>query len=259
MDKVRAKKFLGQHFLRDENIAKKIAETLQPYSPKNVLEIGPGMGVLSKYLIEQYPNVHVVELDRDSVSYLDKHFPKLSGKIHSGDFLKMSLEGLFDGEEFAVIGNFPYNISSQILFKAVDNRERIPLFAGMFQREVAQRVTAQPGSKTYGILSVLSQAWYETEYLFTVSEGVFDPPPKVKSGVLRMVRKPEISLSCDEVLFKKLVKAAFNQRRKTLRNALKVLTLAGPFYEQQILGKRAEQLSVEEFIELTQIAQDHVI
>ena len=259
MEKVKAKKHLGQHFLNDENIAQKIADSLTLKSYQTVLEIGPGMGVLTKYLLEKPISTYVIEIDTESVEYLNKHYPKLEGKIISKDFLKYNLSEVFGQEPFAIIGNFPYNISSQIVFKTLELRGRIPEFSGMFQKEVAERICEKKGSKTYGILSVLTQAFYEAEYLFTVSENVFTPPPKVKSGVLRLIRKENFKLPCDEKLFFTVVKTAFNQRRKTLRNSLKTYQLSDNLKEDSIFDLRPEQLSVEQFIELTQkIAADGV-
>jgi len=252
MDKVRAKKHLGQHFLNDENTAKKIADTLNLEGYQDVLEIGPGMGVLTKYLLEKNTNVHVIEIDTESVAYLNENYPALQDKIITGDFLKYNINLLFEGREFAVIGNFPYNISSQIVFRALEFRHRIPEFSGMFQKEVAERICEKKGNKTYGILSVLVQAFYEAEYLFTVSETVFIPPPKVKSGVLRLRRKADYSLPCSEKLFFTVVKTAFQQRRKTLRNSLKTLNLSDNLREDSIFDLRPEQLNVQQFIELTQ-------
>ena len=245
---VHAKKFLGQHFLKDENIARQIADSLTATTP-HVLEIGPGMGVLTKYLYNKEGlDFHAIEIDRESVAYLHEHYPTLH--VIEGDFLALDLSTLFS-EPFAVIGNFPYNISSQILFKVFDNRNCIPEVVGMFQKEVAERVAAKPGSKTYGILSVLLSAFYNIEYLFTVHENVFNPPPKVKSAVIRLRRNNVTSLECDETLFVKVVKIGFNQRRKTLRNALKQLSLPLDAVPAQLLSLRAEQLSVNDFITLT--------
>jgi 16S rRNA (adenine1518-N6/adenine1519-N6)-dimethyltransferase len=252
MDKVKAKKHLGQHFLNDENIAQKIADALTLEGYKKVLEIGPGMGVLTKYLLEKPIETYVIEIDTESVEYLKTHYLKLSNKILSEDFLKYDLTKVFNDDPFAVIGNFPYNISSQIVFKVLEKRYQIPEFAGMFQKEVAERICEKKGSKTYGILSVLTQAFYDTEYLFTVSEHVFTPPPKVKSGVMRMRRKENFQLPCDEKLFFNVVKTGFNQRRKTLRNALKPI-LNGATIITDLLDKRAEQLGVEEFVLLTNL------
>ena len=251
MGKVRAKKHLGQHFLNDLNIAQKIADCLQRQAYKQVLEIGPGMGVLTQFLLQKDSEVFVIEIDTESVVYLKTHFPQLNNHIIEGDFLKLPLNEIFK-EPFALIGNFPYNISSQILFKALEHRDIIPEIAGMFQKEVAERVASQPGNKNYGIISVLLQAYYNIEYLFTVNEDVFTPPPKVKSGVIRLIRKENQTLDCDEKLFKRVVKTAFNQRRKTLRNALKSITLVDEKKAKPYLSLRAEQLSVDDFIQLTQ-------
>jgi len=252
MDKVKAKKHLGQHFLKDESIAKDIADSLTLNGYKKVLEIGPGMGVLTKYLLDKEIETYVIEIDTESVEYLNAHYPKLHGHIISEDFLKYNITKDFVDEPFAIIGNFPYNISSQIVFRALELRERIPEFSGMFQKEVAERICEKKGSKTYGILSVLVQAFYDAEYLFTVSEHVFNPPPKVKSGVLRLIRKENFHLPVDEKLFFAVVKMAFNQRRKTLRNSLKTYNLRDNLKEDTIFDLRPEQLSVEQFIELTQ-------
>ena len=251
MRKVRAKKHLGQHFLNDLNIAQKIADSLHYQAYKQVLEIGPGMGVLTQFLLQKDSEVFVIEIDTESVVYLKTHFPQLNNQIIEGDFLKIPLNEIFK-EPFAMIGNFPYNISSQILFKAFDYKDMIPEIAGMFQKEVAERIASQPGNKNYGIISVLLQAHYDIEYLFTVNENVFTPPPKVKSGVIRLIRKENQTLDCDEKLFKRVVKTAFNQRRKTLRNALKSITLVDEKKAEPYLGLRAEQLSVDDFIQLTQ-------
>lgn len=252
MDKVKAKKHLGQHFLKDEGIAKDIADTLTLNGYNKVLEIGPGMGVLTKYLLEKPVETWVIEIDKESVEYLDTHYPKLHGKILSEDFLRYDITKSFGDEPFAIIGNFPYNISTQIVFRMLEMRERIPEFSGMFQKEVAERICEKKGSKTYGILSVLVQAFYEAEYLFTVPEHVFNPPPKVKSGVLRLTRKKDFHLPVDEKLFFNVVKIAFNQRRKTLRNSLKTYNLSDNLKEDSIFDLRPEQLSVEQFIDLTQ-------
>ena len=248
MNEVKAKKFLGQHFLTDEGIARRIVESLSP-SARNVLEIGPGMGVLTKYLIDRPDtDFHVVEIDRESVEWLHEHYEGLH--VIEGDFLKMDISTLFH-DTCAIIGNFPYNISSQILFKVFEQRNRVTEVVGMFQKEVAERVAAGPGSKTYGILSVLLSAFYDIEYLFTVPEYVFSPPPKVKSAVIRLTRNGVTSLECDEKLFVQVVKAGFNQRRKTLRNALRQLGMPLDSVPEELLAKRAEQLSVEEFVTIT--------
>ncbi|WP_424492976.1 16S rRNA (adenine(1518)-N(6)/adenine(1519)-N(6))-dimethyltransferase RsmA [Salinimicrobium sp. GXAS 041] len=256
---VRAKKHLGQHFLKDENVASKIADTLHYKDYDYVLEIGPGMGVLTKYLLQKDAEVHVIEIDTESVEYLNEHYPKLHGKIHEKDFLKYDVSEIFGTKQFAIIGNFPYNISSQIVFKMLELREFIPEFSGMFQMEVAKRICEKEGSKTYGILSVLVQAFYEAEYLFTVPPSVFNPPPKVDSGVLRLTRKEDFSLACDEKLFFRVVKTAFQQRRKTLRNSLKIFQLPDDLREDSIFGKRPEQLSTAQFIELTQKIEPHAV
>lgn len=245
---VRAKKYLGQHFLKDEHIAQQIADSLTGSTP-HVLEIGPGMGVLTKYLYAKPElDFHAIEIDTESVVYLHDHYPTLH--VIEGDFLQLDLSTLFS-EPFAVIGNFPYNISSQILFKVFDNRNHIPEVVGMFQKEVAERVAAKPGSKTYGILSVLLSAFYDIEYLFTVPEYVFNPPPKVKSAVIRLRRNDVTSLECDEKLFTQVVKIGFNQRRKTLRNALRQLNKSLDAVPAQLLALRAEQLSVQDFVTIT--------
>ncbi|MFN0728637.1 16S rRNA (adenine(1518)-N(6)/adenine(1519)-N(6))-dimethyltransferase RsmA [Polaribacter gochangensis] len=257
---VKAKKHLGQHFLTDESIAKKIADALTEKGYNHVLEIGPGMGVLTKYLLEKKPKITVMELDYDSVAYLKESFPvehlkldtsKKKFSIIEGDFLKQDINKIFNNEQFAIIGNFPYNISSQILFRAIENREFVPEFAGMFQKEVALRIAEKEGSKVYGILSVLTQAFFDVEYLFTVPPTVFNPPPKVDSGVIRLIRKENYTLPVDEKLFFRVVKMAFNQRRKMLRGSLKSFNLSDTLKEDPIFAKRPEQLSVQEFINLT--------
>ncbi len=252
MQKVKPKKFLGQHFLTDLNIADRIAATLDDYRGMPVLEVGPGMGVLTQFLLERGHDVTVVELDRESVDYLQRNFPQLEGRIIGEDFLKLDLGSLFDGN-FCVIGNYPYNISSQIFFKVLDYRDRITCCSGMLQKEVAERIAARPGSKTYGILSVLLQAWYDIEYLFTVDEHVFNPPPKVKSGVIRLRRNSVTDLGCDERQLKNVVKTSFGQRRKTLRNSLRSLAKSDDVLKDEIFNKRPEQLSVAEFIRLTNL------
>ena len=252
MEAVKAKKHLGQHFLKDENIAKAIADTLNLEGYNDILEIGPGMGVLTKYLLEKLTNVYVIEIDGESVTYLDENYPKLKDKIISKDFLKYNINEIFEGKQFAIIGNFPYNISTQIVFKCLEMRSQVPEFAGMFQKEVAERICEKKGTKAYGILSVLVQAFYEAEYLFTVDETVFIPPPKVKSGVLRLRRKENFTLACSEKLFFTVVKTAFQQRRKTLRNSLKTLNLSDNLREEEVFNLRPEQLDYNQFIELTQ-------
>ena len=258
---VKAKKHLGQHFLKDENIAKKIADALTENGYNNVLEIGPGMGVLTKYILKKKPKVTVFEIDTESVIYLKDVFPVEQISIDTsaekfqiieGDFLKCNLKEVFNNQQVAIIGNFPYNISSQIVFKAIENRDVVPEFSGMFQKEVAERIAEKPGSKTYGILSVLTQAFFDTEYLFTVPPSVFNPPPKVDSGVIRCIRKENFTLPVEEKLFFRVVKTAFNQRRKMLRSSLKSFNLSLSLKEDPIFAKRPEQLSVSDFILLTQ-------
>ena len=236
--------------MTDLSVADRIAATLDNYKSLPVLEVGPGMGVLTQFLLERGHDLTVVELDTESVDYLERNFPALNGRILGEDFLKLDLNKLYDGN-FCVIGNYPYNISSQIFFKVLDHRDRITCCSGMLQKEVAERIAAGPGSKTYGILSVLLQAWYDIEYLFTVSEHVFNPPPKVKSGVIRLVRNNVTDLGCDEALFKTVVKTSFGQRRKTLRNSLRSLAANPEILTDEIFNKRPEQLSVAEFIRLT--------
>ena len=256
---VKAKKHLGQHFLKDENIAKKIADSLSEKGYDTVLEIGPGMGVLTKYLLQNDYTTYVIEIDKESVEYLQVHYLNLTDRIISENFLKINLIDFFQDKSIAIIGNFPYNISTQIIFKTLENKHQIPELCGMFQKEVAQRITQKECSKIYGILSVLTQAFYDTEYLFTVPPTVFDPPPKVDSGVIRLIRKKDYTLPVDEQLFYKVVKTAFNQRRKTLRNSLKSFNLSDKLREDAIFAERPEQLSVQEFINLTQkIANDAI-
>lgn len=250
---VRAKKHLGQHFLKDKNTCKKIADQFQHHQGVNkAIEIGPGMGALTDYLLlDEQTDLWVMDVDRDSIAYLHANKPELAGKIIEADFLKADILALMNHEPFAVLGNFPYNISSQILFRCIEFKDYIPEIMGMFQKEVAERVAEKPGSKTYGILSVLLQAYYDISYCFTVDEHVFDPPPKVKSGVIRCVRNERKSLPCDEKLFKNVVKTSFNQRRKTIRNSIKVL-LPETYPENEMLQLRPERLSVDQFVELTQ-------
>ncbi len=255
---VKAKKHLGQHFLNDETIAQKIADTLSLEGYKTVLEIGPGMGVLTKYLLQKPITTHVIEIDTESVSYLQANYLNLAPRIIEKDFLKYDINQVFKGEQFAIIGNFPYNISTQIVFKTLEMRDQIPEFSGMFQKEVAQRICSKEGSKVYGILSVLTQAFYDAEYLFTVPPNVFNPPPKVESGVLRLTRKTNFTLPCNEVLLFKVVKAAFQQRRKTLRNSLKTMNLTDSLREDSIFDNRPEQLSVQQFIQLTQLIENDI-
>ena len=271
---VRAKKALGQHFLTDLSIAQRIAESLivpcpgtagGEQVPVPALEIGPGMGVLTQYLLEREDlDMRMVEIDTESVNYLLSHFPKVQGRLLEADFLKMRLEKFFSGK-FCVIGTFPYNISSQIFFKILDFKEQVPQVVCMIQKEVAERIAEKPGTKVYGILSVLLQAWYDIEYLFTVGEGAFNPPPKVKSAVIRLVRNDRKELGCDEGMFKAVVKTSFNQRRKTLRNSLKPMITAkaeregwsveqlSAFTQEKIFELRPERLSVEDFIRLTKM------
>lgn len=249
--KVKPKKHLGQHFLNDQNIASKIVDSLS-YKPYDlVLEVGPGMGVLTQFLLQKQVKVYVAEIDKESVDYLKINYPQLESNI-IGDFLKLEFEELFS-DNFAVIGNFPYNISSQIVFKILDNKHKIPEMVGMFQKEVAERIAAQKGNKIYGILSVLTQAYYNVDYLFTVHENVFTPPPKVKSAVIRLKRYRDKIEGIDDKFFFKLVKAGFNQRRKTLKNALKVLNIPQHLESHEFLNLRAEQLSVENFINLARL------
>jgi 16S rRNA (adenine1518-N6/adenine1519-N6)-dimethyltransferase len=256
MGDVRAKKHLGQHFLTDLDIAQKIVDSLQDHGQyKTVIEVGPGMGVLTDFLLEKHQyNLTLIDLDRESVSYLQHKYVGNNVKIIGADFLQMNLEELSDN--MAIIGNFPYNISSQIMFKVIDYKHIVKEVVGMFQKEVAERLASGPGNRDYGILSVLLQAYYDIEYLFTVPEHVFNPPPKVKSGVIRLKRNTLEKLPCDEVLFKKVVKTAFAMRRKTLRNTLKALNLPQDFTQSNFFDKRAEQLSVADFIKLTQDIQN---
>jgi len=253
---VKAKKHLGQHFLTDESIAEKIADSLSLKGYKHVLEIGPGMGVLTKYLLKKDITTHVIEIDTESVEYLKANYLNLADRVIEQDFLKYDITQVFGEQPFAIIGNYPYNISSQIVFKTLEMRDQIPEFSGMFQKEVAQRICSKEGSKVYGILSVLTQAFYDAEYLFTVPPSVFNPPPKVDSGVLLLTRKENYTLPCDETLFFKVVKQGFQQRRKTLRNSLKTFNLSDNLKANVIFCKRPEQLSVEEFITLTQLIEN---
>jgi 16S rRNA (adenine1518-N6/adenine1519-N6)-dimethyltransferase len=265
---VKAKKHLGQHFLKDEAIAQKISTTLSMSGYKDVLEIGPGTGMLTKYLLMQDINLIAMDLDADSIVYLNHTFPlehpevmerNGSFKVVEADVLQVDFHTIFGDKPFAIIGNFPYNISTQIVFKLLEYRQQIPEFSGMFQMEVAKRICEKEGSKAYGILSVFVQAFYEAEYLFTVHPEVFDPPPKVQSGVLKLTRKPSIVLDCDEALFFKVVKTAFNQRRKTIRNSLKIFNLSQNLKEDAIFDQRPEQLGVNDFISLTRkIANDTI-
>ena len=254
MKQVRPKKNLGQHFLTDLSIARRIADTVDACPDLPVLEVGPGMGVMTQYLVEKPRLLKVVEIDRESVVYLNEHFPKLRENILGEDFLRMDLTKVFDGRQFVLTGNYPYDISSQIFFKMIDNRELIPCCTGMIQHEVAQRMASQPGTKAYGILSVLIQAWYDVEYLFMVDETVFNPPPKVKSAVIRMTRNNTEHLGCNEQLFKRVVKTVFNQRRKMLRVSLRQILPADaqlPIFSSPFATLRPEQLSIPQFVELT--------
>lgn len=256
MEKVKPKKALGQHFLTDLSVARRIASTLGPDCPLPVLEVGPGMGVLTRFLLDDRLDVKVAEIDTESVDYLRRNFPELAGnRIIEGDFLQMPLDEPFpEAAKIAVIGNYPYNISSQIFFHILDYRDTVELCSGMLQREVAERLAAPAGTKARGILSVLLQAWYDVEYLFTVSENVFNPPPKVKSGVIRMQRNATVDLGCDERLFKTVVKTTFGQRRKTIRNSARGLLPSGAAMpESPLMAMRPEQLSVEQFVELTNL------
>lgn len=262
MKQVKPKKNLGQHFLTDLDVARRIADTVDACPDIPVLEIGPGMGVLTQYLVEKPRLVKAVEIDKESVAYLYDRFPSLRDNIIGDDFLRMDLRGIFNGNPFVLTGNYPYDISSQIFFKMLDFKDLIPCCTGMIQREVALRIASAPGTKAYGILSVLIQAWYDVEYLFTVDEGVFNPPPKVKSAVIRMTRNDTHHLGCDEKLFKRLVKTVFGQRRKMLRVSIKQMFGAQKpsegFFEREIMTKRPEQLSIPEFVELTNEVAKHL-
>lgn len=262
MKSVKPKKNLGQHFLIDQNIARRIADTVDACPAIPVLEIGPGMGVLTQYLVTKGREVKAVEIDVESVAYLHEKYPALHENIIGKDFLQMDLNDVFDGHQFVLTGNYPYDISSQIFFKMLDYKDLIPCCTGMIQREVAQRMASAPGSKAYGILSVLIQAWYDVEYLFTVDENVFNPPPKVKSAVIRMTRNDVTNLGCNEMLFKRLVKTVFNQRRKMLRVSLRQLFAGAParaaFYTQDIMTRRPEQLSIAEFVVLTNLVENEL-
>jgi 16S rRNA (adenine1518-N6/adenine1519-N6)-dimethyltransferase len=252
MTLVRAKKHLGQHFLTDKNIAAKIVESLRPENKyTQVLEVGPGMGILSDFLLEKKEyETSLIDIDDESVQYLQKKYPQLGSRLFNADFLQLDFAATFNGP-LGIIGNFPYNISSQILFKVLDNRQQVVEVVGMFQKEVAERCAAKPGSKEYGILSVFLQAYYKVEYLFTVKAGVFNPPPKVLSAVIRLTRNETTELACDEKLFWQVVKAGFNQRRKTLRNAVSSLINKEKMTDDPLLDLRAERLSVDDFIKLT--------
>lgn len=252
---VKAKKYLGQHFLTDKNICKKIANTYSGHRGCNrILEIGPGMGAITEYFLADKRDLTVMEIDTESIFYLRGHYPDLKGKIINADFLRADLNAVMGTEPFGVVGNFPYNISSQILFKCLEYRNQIPEIMGMFQKEVALRVAEKPGTKQYGIISVILQAFYDIEYCFTVDEHVFNPPPKVKSGVIRLTRNDRATLDCDETLFIQVVKMAFNQRRKTIRNSIKQM-IGGREIEHPYLALRPEVLSVDQFVELTLLVQ----
>ena len=249
---VRPKKSLGQHFLTDLSVASRIADTVDSCPSIPILELGPGMGVLTQYLMLKERELKVVEIDRESVEYLHSHYPSLHDNILGADFLKMDLSSAFSGRPFVLTGNYPYNISSQIFFKMLDYKDFIPCCTGMIQKEVAERLASAPGSKVYGVLSILIQAWYDVEYLFTVDEHVFDPPPKVKSAVIRLTRNDKTSLGCDERLFRRIVKTVFTMRRKMLRNGMKqIIGSDAPMLSDPLFNKRPEQLSIDDFIELT--------
>ena len=257
MQQVKAKKSLGQHFLTDLSVAKRIADTMAGYTATPLLEVGPGMGVLTRFLLDAGHDLRVVELDSESVEYLGVYFPDLAGRVIAHDFLKLDLKRIYGDSHFNIIGNYPYNISSQIFFKVLDYKDQVDCCSGMLQREVAQRIAAPPGSKTYGILSVLLQAWYDIEYLFTVDEHVFNPPPKVKSGVIRLTRNSVKSLACNEQLFRSIVKTSFGQRRKTLRNSLRgLLPKESALLAEPVMAKRPEQHGVQEFIALTNMVAE---
>ncbi len=254
MQNVRPKKALGQHFLTDLNVARRIADTIDGFTELPIVEVGPGMGVLTQFLVEKGCDLTVVEIDTESVAWLKANMPALDGHILEADFLRLDLGELFNGRKMCVIGNYPYNISSQIFFHILQWRNLVVCCSGMLQKEVAERLAAPPGTKARGILSVLLQAWYDVEYLFTVDEHVFNPPPKVKSGVVKLTRNNVDTLGCDEALFRTVVKTTFGQRRKTLRNSLKGLLPAGaPMPDSPLLALRPEQLSVSQFIELTNL------
>ena len=251
MNAIKTKKNLGQHFLNDKNIGKKIVESLKLDNYKRVLEIGPGKGILTEFILEKKIKLDLVELDKECINYLIEKYPEIKNKIINQDFLKLDLNRVFRNDSFAIIGNFPYNISSQIIFKVLDYRDKIPYLIGMFQKEVAERICHVPGSKKYGILSVLTQLFYKTKYLFSVNPSVFDPQPKIKSGVIELTRKKIFKLNCNENQLFKIIKLSFQQRRKTLRNSLKILDI--PFFlrEDTIFDKRPEELSGKEFVEIT--------
>ena len=252
MQQVKPKKALGQHFLTDLDVAARIAATLDSFAGLPVVEVGPGMGVLTQFLLPTHPDLSVVEIDTESVAWLNANFPALKGHIIEADFLKLDLGALFPEKDFCVIGNYPYNISSQIFFHILEWKDHVRCCSGMLQKEVAERLAASPGTKARGILSVLLQAWYDVEYLFTVDEHVFNPPPKVKSGVVRLTRNAVTDLGCDPALFKTIVKTTFGQRRKTIRNSIRpLLPPAAPMPDSPLMALRPEQLSVQQFVELT--------
>lgn len=257
---LRAKKSFGQHFLNSERIARRIAQSLiLTGAYRRVVEVGPGKGMLTQFLLERDFDLLVVEADRDMVDYLELHFPALHGRIIEGDFLQVPLEQYLGREPFGLIGNFPYNISSQILFRMLEYRQQVPEMAGMFQKEMAERIVAGPGSKTYGVISVLVQAYYEASYLFGVDRSKFSPPPQVQSAVIRLVRRDSAELGCDEALFRQIVKQAFSQRRKMLRNTMKQLIPGDPMLEEAFFQQRPEQLSVRDFVDLTNRLKDRII
>lgn len=252
MNSVKPKKFLGQHFLTDLTIASDIADTVDACPDIPVLEVGPGTGVLTQFLMKKQRELKVVEIDRESVPYLQTHFPQLHDSIIEADFLRLNLSEIFDGKPFVLTGNYPYNISSQIFFHMLQYKDYIPCCTGMIQKEVAERLAASPGTKAYGVLSILIQAWYDVEYLFTVHEHVFNPPPKVKSAVIRMTRNNTASLGCNEQLFRRIVKTVFTMRRKMMRNSIKqIIPKESPLLDDELFNKRPEQLSVQEFVDLT--------
>jgi len=255
-DRVRPKKFLGQHFLTDMAVAQRIADTVDACPDIPILEVGPGTGVLTQFLVNKGREFKAVEIDNESVPYLNEHFPQLSQSIIHDDFLKMKLDEVFSGRPFLLTGNYPYNISSQIFFKMLEYKHLIPCCTGMIQKEVAERMAAQPGNKAYGVLTIFLQTWYDIEYLFTVNENVFNPPPKVKSAVVRLTRNKRTQLECDEKLFRRIVKTVFTMRRKMLRNGMKqIVGKDAPILEEDIFKKRPEQLSIEEYIQLTKRVQ----
>jgi len=260
MRRVKPKKFLGQHFLNDLKIAQYIADTVDTVPELPILEVGPGMGVLTQYLVNKGRKLKVVELDFESVDYLRENYPNLEDDIIEDDFLKMHIENLFEGKQFVLTGNYPYNISSQIFFKMLDNKDQIPCCTGMIQKEVAERIASGPGSKKYGIISILIQAWYNVEYLITVPPTVFNPPPKVESAVIRMTRNGVTDLGCNYNLFRRVVKTTFNQRRKTLRNSIKpILGKGDKLAQEEIFNKRPEQLTINQFIDLTNKVEEALV